>query len=122
MLSKVWASLQLAGLDPYGGFLHTDRPGRPSMALDFMEEFRAPVVDRSVFGFVNRGATIQMEDGKLDVSTRKRFSDYLLKRFESEERFERRKVKMKTIIARQAHHLATFLRGEGRYKPFVKSW
>lgn len=43
------------GLDPAVGFLHEDRPGRLSLALDLMEEFRAPVVDRLVFSLVNRG-------------------------------------------------------------------
>lgn len=122
LLSKVWTSLVLAGLDPYGGFLHVDRPGRPSMALDFMEEFRAPIVDRSVVSFVNRGATIEMEDGGLSQSTRKSFSDHLLKRLDSRERFQRRKLKLKTIIARQAQHLASFLRGERKYEAFVMSW
>lgn len=43
------------GLDPAVGFLHEDRPGRLSLALDLMEEFRAPVVDRLVLSLLNRG-------------------------------------------------------------------
>jgi CRISPR-associated protein Cas1 len=43
-----------AGLDPNVGFLHTDRPGRPSLALDLMEEFRPLLADRLVLTLVNR--------------------------------------------------------------------
>jgi CRISPR-associated protein Cas1 len=42
------------GLDPAVGYLHEDRPGRLSLALDLMEELRAPVVDRLVIALINR--------------------------------------------------------------------
>ncbi len=42
------------GLDPYVGFLHKDRPGRQSLALDLMEEFRAPIADRLVLTLINK--------------------------------------------------------------------
>ena len=46
-------ALESAGVDPYVGFLHTDRPGKPSMALDLMEEFRPLTADRFVLRLVN---------------------------------------------------------------------
>ncbi len=48
-------ALDAAGLDPQVGYLHRDRPGRPSLALDMMEEFRAVVADRLALTLVNRG-------------------------------------------------------------------
>lgn len=48
------SALESVGLDPFVGFLHVERPGRPSLALDIMEEFRAPLVDRLVLSLVNR--------------------------------------------------------------------
>jgi len=48
------SALQGVGLDPYVGFLHKDRPGRMSLALDLMEEFRAPWADRFVLTLINR--------------------------------------------------------------------
>lgn len=47
------SALESVGLDPYVGYLHVDRPGRPSLALDLMEEFRSPFADRLVLGLVN---------------------------------------------------------------------
>lgn len=43
------------GLDPQVGFLHEDRPGRVSLALDLVEELRAPIADRAVLSIINRG-------------------------------------------------------------------
>jgi CRISPR-associated protein Cas1 len=48
------AALESVGLDPQMGFLHTDRPGRASLALDIAEEFRAPLADRVALTLLNR--------------------------------------------------------------------
>ncbi len=48
------AACETVGLDPQVGFLHRNRPGRPSLALDLMEEFRPVLVDRLVFSLINR--------------------------------------------------------------------
>jgi CRISPR-associated protein Cas1 len=50
----VQAALETVGLDPAVGFLHRDRPGRPSLALDLMEELRCYMADRLVLSLVNR--------------------------------------------------------------------
>lgn len=55
------AALETVGLDPYVGFLHTLHPGRLSLALDVMEEFRAYMGDRLVLSLINRGQ-IQQND------------------------------------------------------------
>ena len=48
------AALTAAGLDPFVGFLHSERPNRPALALDSMEEFRAWVADRLAVTLINR--------------------------------------------------------------------
>jgi CRISPR-associated protein Cas1 len=47
------SSLESVGLDPFVGYLHAERPGRPALALDMMEEFRSPFADRLVVSLVN---------------------------------------------------------------------
>lgn len=47
-------ALEAVGLDAYCGFLHRDRPGRASLALDLMEEMRAAIADRFVLSLINR--------------------------------------------------------------------
>ena len=49
----VVGALEAVGLDPQMGFLHVDRPGRPSLALDLIEELRAPLADRLALSLVN---------------------------------------------------------------------
>jgi CRISP-associated protein Cas1 len=48
------SAAETVGLDPAVGFLHRDRPGRPSLALDLMEEMRPALVDRLALSLVNR--------------------------------------------------------------------
>jgi len=50
----VRSALETVGLDPAVGFLHRDRPGRPGLALDLMEEFRSVIADRLVLSLINR--------------------------------------------------------------------
>jgi len=52
----VQSAINLVGFDPYLGYLHTERYGRPSLALDLMEEFRPLVVDAVVLSGINRRA------------------------------------------------------------------
>jgi CRISP-associated protein Cas1 len=54
LVHDVRSALETVGLDPAVGFLHRDRPGRPSLALDLMEEFRPFFADRLVLSLINR--------------------------------------------------------------------
>ncbi len=54
LVHDVTGALEAVGLDPYAGFLHSDRPGRPSLALDVMEELRPIFADRLVLTLINR--------------------------------------------------------------------
>jgi CRISPR-associated protein Cas1 len=54
LLHDVQSAVNIVGFDPYLGYLHTERYGRPSLALDLMEEFRPVVVDAMVLATINR--------------------------------------------------------------------
>ncbi len=54
VLGDCRSALETVGLDPQLGFLHTVRPGRASLALDLLEEFRAPICDRLAITLINR--------------------------------------------------------------------
>ncbi len=121
---QVEQALILAGLDPYGGFLHADRPGRPSLKLDLIEEFRQAVVDRTLIGLVNRGFALERdEQGRLEKVTRDRLIERVKERLESTELYEGKRQPLRFILQCQARHLATFVRGEREtYTPFVAGW
>jgi CRISPR-associated protein Cas1 len=72
------SALETNGLDPCVGYLHVERPGRPSLALDLMEEFRPILADRLVLSLINRrqvrgGGFRTLESGavEMDEATRK---------------------------------------------------
>ena len=55
LTSQIQSAMETVGLDPAAGYLHTLRPGRPSFALDLIEELRAPLCDRFVISLFNKG-------------------------------------------------------------------
>lgn len=117
-------ALVLAGLDPYAGFLHVDRPGKPSLTLDFIEEFRAPIVDKAIVGMANKGTLfVQDEEGRLTKETRRAIAEKVRERLESRAFYEGKRFPLRIILQMQARHLATFLRGERlTYDSFRMSW
>jgi CRISPR-associated protein Cas1 len=74
------SALQGVGLDPYVGYLHKDRPGRVSLALDLLEEFRAPWADRFVLTLINR-QQIRKADFVFEASGAVRLKDKARKTF-----------------------------------------
>jgi CRISPR-associated protein Cas1 len=120
----VYRAVTLAGLDPFGGFLHVDRPGKPSLVLDLIEEFRQPVVDRPIIAGVGRGASFTQDDGKLSRESRRMLVQLISERLQVREllRDDKERLTMSAIITRQARRLASFLRGESSYVPYVSRW
>lgn len=55
LLTEVLRAILACGLDPSAGFLHSPGRNKPALALDLMEEFRAPLVDATILGAVNNG-------------------------------------------------------------------
>ncbi|MFM8319398.1 MAG: type I-C CRISPR-associated endonuclease Cas1c [Chloroflexota bacterium] len=118
---EVAAALEAVGLDPYAGFLHVDRPGRPSLALDLMEELRPVFVDRLVLSLVNRrqisgkGFTQKESGGVLmDDETRKQVLSAWQTRKQEEviHPYLKERIAFGLIPHVQAMLLARFLRGD----------
>jgi CRISPR-associated protein Cas1 len=124
LYSAVERAIVLAGLDPYAGYVHVDRPGKPSLVLDLIEEFRAPVVDRAILGLVNKGTKIEQDErGFLTAAMRRALAEKVLARLEAAEKYEGKRHPLRAIIQMQARRLATYVRGErDEYRPFVASW
>lgn len=124
LYAQVGRALLLAGLDPYAGFMHTDRPGKPSLELDLIEEFRQTVVDRTILGLVNRKFELVLDEGgRLDEPTRRRLAEHILGRMDSTDHYEGKRQRLTVILQSQARHIATFVRGEREgYQPFIASW
>ncbi len=72
--NDVRSALEAVGLDPYVGFFHRLRPGRPSLALDLMEELRAYLGDRLLFSLINR-QQLRADDFEVRASGEVRMTD-----------------------------------------------
>src|SRR5579883_625261 len=122
LYAHVWGAVVNAGLEPFAGFLHVDRPGKPSLVLDLVEEFRQPVVDRTIIAFINLGQSMKMENGLLDQETRRAIAEKILERLGSTESFRGQQYQIRSIIQMQARSLVSFLRNKSKYKPFSFRW
>ncbi|MBM3190077.1 MAG: CRISPR-associated endonuclease Cas1 [Chloroflexi bacterium] len=124
LYSQVERACILAGLDPYAGYVHADRPGKPSLVYDLIEPYRVPAVDRVVVGLANKRVALRLDDRqRLDEGTRRLLAEHVLARLDKPERHEGKRAPLRVILQDEARHLATFLRGEREnYEPFVVAW
>lgn len=128
LTNDVSSSLEAVGLDPYVGFLHQDRPGRPSLALDMMEELRPVFADRLALSLVNRkqiagkGFTQKESGGILmDDDTRKTVLTAWQERKKEDIQhpYLNERIPFGLIPHVQAMLLSRFLRGDlDAYPPF----
>jgi CRISPR-associated protein Cas1 len=115
------SALESVGLDPAAGFLHRDRPGRPSLALDLMEELRPVLADRLALSLINRrqlrardferqegGAVLMSDEARKAVLT----AWQERKREERLHPFLEEKAPLGLVPYLQAQMLARHLRGD----------
>lgn len=126
---EVAAALEAVGLDPYVGFLHTDRPGRMSLALDMMEELRAALADRFVLTLINKKVVNEkgfekQKNGAVYMTDQARRE--ILRNWQEKKQEEIRhpfldeKVEWGLVPYVQAMLLARFLRNDlDGYPPFI---
>jgi CRISP-associated protein Cas1 len=93
LYGHVWGAVMNAGLEPFAGFLHVDRSGKPSMVLDLVEEFRQPVVDRAILTWLNKGGRLSLVKGLLDGNSRENVAARVLLRLNATERHRARITK-----------------------------
>jgi CRISPR-associated protein Cas1 len=129
VMHDIRSALETVGLDPSVGFLHRDRPGRPGLALDILEEFRPFIADRQVLSLINLGRVRgkgfkKKESGAvlLDDDTRKEVLVAYQKRKQDEimHPFLNEKVTIGLLFHIQALLMARYLRGDlDGYPPFI---
>lgn len=126
--NDVQSALESVGLDPSVGYLHTLRPGRPSLALDLMEELRSPLCDRFVISLVNlrniQSDDFEIESGEYTLTDKARRTviDQWQKRKHEEINhiFLDEKILIGLIPYCQAMLFARHLRGDiDEYPPFI---
>ena len=127
--NEITGALEAVGLDPAVGYLHTIRPGRASLALDMLEELRAPLADRFVVTQINLGIftgkdLLKKENGAVFMTddARKRFLSAWQKRKQETivHPYLKEKIPWGMAAYAQALLLARYLRGDlDAYPPFL---
>lgn len=125
---EVSSALETVGLDPQVGFLHVDRPGRPSLALDLIEELRPALADRLALTLINRkqitgrGFTPKESGGVvMDDDTRKKVLSAWQEKKQTEiiHPYLQERIPIGLLPHTQALLLARYLRGDlDAYPPF----
>lgn len=126
---NIAAALETVGLDPYVGVMHTDRPGRISLALDLLEELRSVFADRFVLSLINRkmvqaSGFVKKENGAviMDDETRKIVLTQLQKKKQEviTHPYIGEKIEWGLVPYVQALLLARYIRGDlEEYPPFL---
>ncbi len=129
IVHDIRSALETVGLDPAVGFLHRDRPGRPSLALDIMEEFRPFLADRLTLSLINlrqiQGKGFKKSDSGgvlMTDETRKTVLVAYQERKQEEilHPFLDEKVTIGLLFHTQALLMARYLRGDlDGYPPFI---
>jgi CRISPR-associated protein Cas1 len=130
LLHDVQGALNIVGFDPYLGYLHTQRYGRPSLALDLMEEFRPLIVDALVLAAVNRKALAPEDFTTEPISQAVALSDEGRRQFlrlyeqKKQSKFKhpvlKRQCTYQEAFEMQARLLGKYLMGETeQYPPLV---
>ena len=122
LTSHVWGAVMNAGLEPFAGFLHVDRSGKPSLVLDLVEEFRQPVVDRAIFSWLNKGGQLALVKGMLDGASRENVASRVLMRLTATEQHRGKQHQIRSIVQMQARLAASAVRGLRSYRPFSFKW
>ncbi len=122
-------AVAISGLEPFAGFLHTDRSGKPSLILDLAEEFRQPVVDRTVVSLFTRGvlseSDFKEEGGRIifTESGKVKLLGALEQTLSQGVKMNGMKTTLGKAIIHQARNIVRFLLGRvPRYEPFTWRW
>lgn len=118
LTSYIWNAILNAGLEPYCGFFHTVRAGKPSLVLDVMEEYRAWVVDRNIIKL-----RTQLEGrNELTPAIKKKIITDIHKTFNTKYHYKKRKMRLESILQRQVYHLAGHFSDDKKYKSYRFRW
>lgn len=121
LTNSITSALESVGLDPYVGYLHTERPGRASLSLDLIEELRAVLADRFVLSLINKKMVsgksfVRKENGAVlmnDEARRKILTEWQNKKKETlTHPYLQEKIEWGMVPYVQAMLLARYLRGD----------
>ena len=122
LYSAAWRNLLMAGLDPYAGFLHADRSGKPVLVYDYSDMFKPGLIDYALIDLARSGWSPEVKHGVLTPKSRARLAEAVLRRMKHRTRTlaDPHSVSYEDALRIYAYRLAKALRDRTAYQGFAE--
>jgi CRISPR-associated protein Cas1 len=128
LTGQILLRIFVTGLDPYLGFIHADRSGRPSLALDILEQFRQPMIDRVILRMIRRSEINNeqnFEQSNYGIQLTKEGKGKVIQSFlenqDKTQEFKQKNQPKKAIIVDQIQQIIhVLLRKKDHYQAYVE--
>lgn len=118
----VWRSASIHGLDPYAGFLHADRSGKPMLTFDLIEVFRVPAVDFPLVRALRSGLKLELGGCLLKRESRTKLVSLVVRALGDRYAAYGEVRSLESWVNHFVDSVACYLRGGGTLRPLVFRW
>jgi len=115
----IWRSTVIFGMDPYAGFLHVDRSGKPVLTYDLIEVFRAVGTDLPLVKSFLTGLRVEVKECLLSPESRSRIAQIVLKNLKERYSAWDEVRDLESWVKRLTYLISSYLRGRTELKPLV---
>ncbi len=123
LYTRLLTSITLQGLNPNLGFLHKEQNGKPVLVFDLIENFRAPVVDRTIIAFISKAGKLNLKENNFPDELKSKISKKIIMRLEADFYYRNELTSLNKEILNQAKNLRKFISNEIKtFKPFLAKW
>lgn len=119
---RVLRALLTRRLNPMCGVLHLEQAGKPTLAYDVIELFRAQAVDRVVISLVQKGEHLSCKDGKLTDGTKKLLTKNVFERLNRYEKYRGVEMRLSDIVEAQVKEIAEHIDKGTCFRSYVAKW
>lgn len=120
LYNRIHTELLRVGLNPQYSYLHKEQDGKPTLAFDIIEQFRAPAVDRVVVALLNKKIKIKLDaDFKITDECRKIVAEQFLNRLHSYFNYDKTETSLLEQIAHRIKLFKEFVCENGKYKSYI---
>ncbi len=115
----IWRAVVISGMDPYAGFLHVDRSGKPVLTFDLIEVFRAVGVDFPIIKSFLKGFRVEVKNCLLSPESRSRIAEVVLKNLKEKYSVGDQVMSLESWVKRLAYLTASYLRSKIELKNMI---
>ncbi len=122
LYSYIWMSILNSGLEPFAGFLHTDRAGKPSLIFDLSEPFKPRLIDKIILAYINKRRKILFNGELIANQTRKELTKLILNELNKREIYKGKHLTLGSIIQSNIYSVVKELGNKKGYVKYRMKW